>query len=84
MAEQINLPLSAFDLQFTEFRMDDEALPVGHTLGNVVPIFRRIEAAEVCSLVIFGYVCHKDQGVRTFGERHQNHEGFLEALKSNS
>jgi methionine--tRNA ligase beta chain len=50
VARQLNLPLSAFDLYFTELVIDANVLPVGHELGEVVPIFRRIEAAEVEAL----------------------------------
>ncbi len=50
VARQLNLPLAAFDLYFTELVMDADVLPVGHELGEVVPIFRRIEAAEVDAL----------------------------------
>jgi hypothetical protein len=50
VARQLNLPLAAFDLYFTELVIDSAVLPVGHELGEVVPIFRRIEAAEVEAL----------------------------------
>eukprot|EP00455_Lapot_gusevi_P039975 TRINITY_DN4502_c0_g1_i12.p1 TRINITY_DN4502_c0_g1~~TRINITY_DN4502_c0_g1_i12.p1 ORF type:complete len:754 (+),score=260.32 TRINITY_DN4502_c0_g1_i12:109-2370(+) len=47
VAQQLNLPLEEFHLQFDEFEMK---LPARHTLGEVVPIFRKIEANELKEL----------------------------------
>lgn len=49
------MPLSALHLGFAAFAFDDALFGAGHALGDVQPIFRRIEAAEV----------HRREGVGT-------------------
>ena len=47
VAAQLNLPISNFHLQFDSFQVFDNLFPEGHVLGDVFPIFKKIEAAEV-------------------------------------